>query len=79
MYIDISNNKEYPKTFMVRNHNGGMIWQVYHVNKKTEVERLASNAFHNGFYGSTLEDYQPEYVETWPDWRETEGGKEIIS
>lgn len=34
MYIDISNNKEYPKTFMVRNHNGGMIWQVYHVNKK---------------------------------------------
>jgi hypothetical protein len=56
---------------MVRNHEGGMIWQVYHVDNIDDVERLTSNAYRNGFYGSTLEDYQAEREETWPDWRET--------
>lgn len=36
-----------------------------------EADRLASNANRNGFYGSTLEDYQPNQEETWPDWRDT--------
>lgn len=70
MYTDISEN-EFPKTLMIRNHKGGMIWQVYHVQKQSEAEKLANNAYKNGFYGSTLEDYQPEYEETWADWRET--------
>jgi hypothetical protein len=56
---------------MIRNHGGGMIWQVYHVDNINDVERLTSNAHRNGFYGSTLEDHQPEREETWPDWRET--------
>lgn len=79
MYTDISTTDTYPKTLMIRNHEGGMIWQVYHVNKEREAKRLAANAYGNGFVGSTLENYQPEYEETWPDWRETDGGKEIIS
>ena len=56
---------------MVRNHEGGLVWQVYHVEKESEADKLSSNAYMNGFYGSTLEDYQPEHQETWPDWRET--------
>jgi len=78
MYKDISKNDAYPKTLMIRNHEGGMVWQVYHVDKKSEVDGLTSNSWANGFYGSTLEDYQPEFEETWPDWRETDGGKSII-
>jgi hypothetical protein len=70
MYTDISTTS-FPKTLMVRNHKGGMIWQVYHVDNIDDVERLTSNAYRNGFYGSTLEDYQAEREETWPDWRET--------
>jgi hypothetical protein len=78
MYTDISTGNEFPKTLMIRNHEGGMIWQVYHVNNESEAEKLSSNAYGNGFFGSTLEDYQSEYDETWPDWRETSGGKEIV-
>jgi hypothetical protein len=70
MYTDISTTS-FPKTLMIRNHEGGMIWQVYHVDNIDDVERLTSNAHLNGFYGSTLEDHQPEHEETWPDWRET--------
>jgi hypothetical protein len=71
MYTDISTSNSYPKTLMVRNYEGGLVWQVYHVQKESEADKLCSNAFRNGFYGSTLEDYQPEQKETWPDWRET--------
>lgn len=78
MYTDISTNNNYPKTLMIRNHKGGLVWQVYHVQKQKEADMLERNAYQNGFFGSTLEDYQPEIEETWPDWRETEGGKEII-
>lgn len=70
MFTDISKG-DYPKTLMIRNSPGGMIWQVYHVHNKAEADRLASNANRNGFYGSTLEDYQPNQEETWPDWRDT--------
>ena len=69
MYRDISIG-EYPKTLMIRNHEGGMIWQVYHVHTQNQVDRLSSNAHRNGFLGSTLEDHQPEQEETWPDWRD---------
>jgi len=79
MYTDNSTGDSYPKTLMIRNHKGGGIWQVYHVEKESEANILSSNAHKNGFYGTTLEDYQPNYEETWPDWRETEGGKEIIN
>ena len=83
MYTDISTSavglgNEYPKTLFIRNSKGGMVWQIYHVNNQSEVEQLSSNAYGNGFYGTTLEDYAPEEKETWEDWRETEGGKEII-
>ena len=70
-YKDISTTNTYPKTLKIRNHKRGIAWQVYHVQKKSEADNLAANAFKNGFYGSTLEDYQPEQEETWSDWRET--------
>lgn len=71
MYIDISTTEIYPKTLMIRNHKLGCVWQVYHVQKQSEADKLTANAWKNGFYGSTLEDYQPDYEETWSDWRET--------
>ncbi len=78
MFKDISTTSKFPKTLIVRNHEGGLVWQVYHVQKLKEAERLADNATKNAFLAITLEDYHPEYKETWPDWRDTEGGKEII-
>lgn len=77
MYTNLSKDNIYPKTLMIRNHDGGMIQQVYHVNTQSEADKLANNAYRNGFYGSTLEDYQSDYEETWPDWRNTTGGKVI--
>ena len=69
MYTNISANDTYPKTLVIRNHTGGMIWQIYHVKKKHEADKLSSNATKNGFMAITLEDYQPELEENWPDWR----------
>ena len=77
MYTNKSTNNEYPKTLIIRNHEGGMIWQVYHVQAEKEASKISINATWNGFYAITLEDYQPEKEQTWPDWRETEGGKKI--
>lgn len=77
MFIDETTNTDYPKTLMIRNSIGGCIWQIYHVQKESEAIKLEANARKNGFYGSTLEDYQPEHDETWPDWRET-CDKEIL-
>jgi hypothetical protein len=71
MYKDISTTESFPKTLMIRNHDGGMIWQLYHVDSLDDVKKLTSNAQRNGFYGSTLEDHQPENAETWPDWKQT--------
>lgn len=70
MYTDISTDDKYPKTLIIRNQAGGMIWQIYHVEKQIEAERLAANATANGFQNITLEDYQPDEEQTWPDWRE---------
>ncbi len=77
MYIDETINENYPKTLMIRNHQGGFIWQIYHVQKKSEALKIVANAYRNGFHSSTLEEYQPERDETWPDWRET-CDKEIL-
>ena len=70
-YSDISTNENYPKTLVVRNHEGGLVWQVYHVQKESEADKLAHNATRNAFMAITLEDHDPSYDETWPDWRET--------
>ena len=79
MYTNLTTNNSFPKTLFIRNEFGGMIWQVYHINNLTEAERLANNATKNQFNGITLEDYQPDYEETRPDWRDTIGGKAITS
>lgn len=71
MYTDLTTDQTYPKTLIIRNHQGGMIWQVYHVEKEYEADRLAATATGNGFQAITLEDYQPNHEQTWPDWRET--------
>jgi hypothetical protein len=68
MHADISTGA-FPKTLVIRNRPEGMIWQIYHVNNQQECNKLADNARANGFYGITLEDYQPNYQETWPGWR----------
>lgn len=79
MYLDISTSGSYPKTLIIRNHEGGLIWQVYHVQKEREAKLLSGNATENGFMAITLEDFKEDYEETFPDWRETEGGKKIIN
>lgn len=71
MYTNISTKEDYPKTLIIRNHKGGMIWQLYHVQKESEAIKLAANATRNAFEAITLEDYQPNLEETWTDWRET--------
>ena len=71
MYTDISTTENFPKTLVIRNHEGGMIWQLYHVGKESEARKIAFNAHINAFEAITLEDYQPDHKETWPDWRET--------
>ena len=79
MYTNTSSNTNYPKTLIVRNHSGGMVWQVYHVEKETEAAQISANATKQDFRVITLEDHQPDLKQTWEDWRETEGGKKIIS
>jgi hypothetical protein len=69
MFTDLSNSSEYPKTLVIRNHEGGMIWQVYHVEARREADILSTNATMNGFEAITLEDYQPDMEQTFPDWR----------
>ena len=59
----------YPKTLVVRNTIGGMIWQVYHIDNESQAYYLARNASGNGFLGITLEDYKEDIEETFPDWR----------
>ena len=69
-YTDLTTDNEYPKTLVIRNHRGGMIWQIYHVEAVREAEMLSKNATTNGFEAISLEDHQPEHKQTWPDWRE---------
>ena len=71
MYTNISSNENFPKTLIIRNHLGGSIWQVYHVQKLSEAKKLSYNATMNGFEAITLEDYKKDMEETWSNWRET--------
>lgn len=68
---DSTTNNDYPKTLLIRNTIGGMVWQVYHVEKLVEAERLSTNAQANGFYGQELVDHLLDEPQTWEDWRET--------
>jgi len=68
-YTDFTTNTNYPKTLIIRNHQGGMIWQIYHVNNYNEAEILSNNATKNGFYAISLEDKRDD-KETFPDWRD---------
>lgn len=79
MYNDESTTDKYPKTLLIHNTVGGMIWQVYHVEKEIEAQRLSANASSNGFLHRRLVDHEPETEETFPDWRETKGGLIIIA
>ena len=79
MYTNISTNKKYPKTLIIRNHLGGLIWQVYNVDKEKEAKMISERATMNGFEAITLEDFNKDIKETWPDWRSTSGGKEITN
>tara|TARA_R110000803_G_scaffold87494_1_gene154220 strand:+ start:4795 stop:5025 length:231 start_codon:yes stop_codon:yes gene_type:complete len=69
MFTNITTSSEYPKTLVIRNTKGGMIWQVYHINELYEAERLSFRATKNGFESCTLDDYKSDYEETFPDWR----------
>jgi hypothetical protein len=37
MFTDITTNNNYPKTLVIRNHEGGAIWQVYHMDNEYQV------------------------------------------
>lgn len=78
MYKDLTSDSIYPKSLIIRNHDGGMIWQIYKVERKEEADILSENAGNNGFQNISLENFNSELEETWPDWRETKGGKRII-
>lgn len=77
MYRDKSTTT-FPKHLIIRNHLGGMVWQVYKVEKESEAIKLANNASKNGFADITLENFDKDLEETFPDWRDTKGGKLII-
>lgn len=70
MFTDKSKKDTYPKTLVIRNHEGGLVWQIYHIKNIHEASKLSSNATMNGFYAITLEDYQSHLKQTWEDWRE---------
>ena len=69
MLVDESNSNAFPKTLFIRNSVGGMIWQVYHVQKLKEAEILSHNATMNGFESCILENHNADYEETFPNWR----------
>jgi len=74
MLINNSITNKYPKTLIIRNSEGGMIWQVYHVNNFKEAEKIAHNATNNGFGDIQLAEYQDSIEETFPDWRKESKG-----
>ena len=77
-YTNETLNDIYPKTLLIRNTVGGAIWQLYHVQKESEAQKLSINAEKNGFWGRTLVDYRETEEETYSNWRTTKGGKKII-
>jgi hypothetical protein len=69
MFEDISKGDTYPKTLVIRNSVNGYIWQIYHVDNIYQAFYLSKGAKANAFEGRTLEDYQPNEEETFPNWR----------
>ena len=70
MFEDISTTGfKYPKTLVIRNNVGGMVWQIYQVDNIEQAFHLSKNAKRNAFEGITLEDHQPSEGETFPNWR----------
>jgi hypothetical protein len=70
MFEDISTTGfKYPKTLVIRNTVGGAIWQIYHVDNVYQALYISKGAKANCFEGRTLEDYQPNEEETFPNWR----------
>lgn len=71
MYRDSTKTSFYPKTLLIRNQEGGMIWEIFHVRNEREIVGLTKNATDYGYQSITLEDYQPEMEESFPGWRVT--------
>ena len=69
-YEDNSTTDKYPKTLLIRNHSGGMIWQLYHVNNKVEADILSWNATNNVFMAIELVDHDDSFEETFEGWRD---------
>ncbi len=68
-FNNISTDSLWPKTLVIRNSKGGLIWQVYHVNNDAQAIYITEGAHDNGFESVTLQDYDGEMVETFPNWR----------
>lgn len=77
MFTDITTDKNYPKTLVIRNHEGGAIWQIYHMDNKHQVSTIVEGATKNGFDAITLEDYLPDYEETFAYWRHDVANKYV--
>lgn len=72
-FLDLSSNDQFPKTLLIYNTEGGMVWQVYHVETESEANNLSKRADRNGFMHRELVD-KTEDDETFPDWRLTQKG-----
>jgi hypothetical protein len=79
MYNDLSTSKYYPKTLYIHNTKGGAVWQIYHVQAQHEAEQISKNATSNGFQHIEMVDYDKEVRETFDNWRDSEGGQNIIN
>lgn len=67
------------KTVEIRNQFNGLIWQIYHVSNYEQAAALAANACANGFFHTCVVPYDPTMEETFLDWRESPGGKQILA
>ena len=62
----------------IRNTIGGMVWQVYHVETKQEIEMLTRTARGNDFEGFKISD-TIDREETWLGWRDTDAWKHYLA
>lgn len=65
---DTSTNNNYPKTLLIRNEVGGMVWQLYHVPSLESAILLAYTSRTQGYEDQELVDYKPESEENYPEW-----------
>ena len=68
-FSDETTDDKYPKTLLIHNTVGGMVWKVYHVKNRNEARFLSLNAKRNGFFWRRLVELEDEQ-ETFSDWRE---------